>query len=274
MEIEYTKPNSTKKRRNDSDIRQLLKDTSTSFVKPLKNTKLNNSTKSDHLLNNTEKCFIYLSHCELQTESKTIAKTLERDKRTVEGFIRSVKATDSFAGSHSLKGRWKKGKSSLSKAHKRFINQWLQKGEINRARSAWIRLNQIRNLKKISYHPVQNYLKTLGEFVKPGFKTEISEKNKKERLKYCEKFLNYSFKKVLFSDESIFQLNGNNTKVFHFKGEKTPKITQLNPNAKIMVWAGISYYGKTSLHIIEKNVDADEYLKNNKKKEKRNDEYF
>ena len=78
--------------------------------------------------------------------------------------------------------------------------------------------------------------------MKPGFKSEVSERNKILRLRYCQKFQNYSFKKVLFTDEAIFQLNTNNFKIFHFKGQHPPKVPKLNPNYKIMVWAGVSYW--------------------------------
>ena len=258
MEIEYSKTRSSQNKRKYAAFLQVIGDET---KVPLKKSKLNNSQKPDHLLNLAEKSFIYLHKNILKTKPKVIAKTLQRDSRTVVGFIKAVEETDTFHGNHASKGRYRKGGSSLGSRHKDFLRQWLESGEINSVRGAWKKLNSIRNLKKVSYHPVKNYIKTLGGFVKPGFKSEISEKNKNNRLKYCEKFKNYSFKKVLWTDESIFQLNTNNTKVFHFKGQKPPKIAKLNPNSKIMVWAGVSYYGKTSLHIIEKNVDTDEYLK-------------
>jgi len=108
---------------------------------------------------------------------------------------------------------------------------------------------------------VKNYLGKLGMFVKPRFKTQLSENNRQKRVQYCERFGNFSFKKVLFTDESSFQLNTNTLKVFQFKGQKPPQLTKHNPNVKIMVWGGISYWGKTSLHVVEENLNGEGYLK-------------
>lgn len=259
MEIEYKKPMSSKKKRKHSAIQQVLNDPA--FQTPLKKTKRNNVEESEFLLNTAEKSFIYLHSNVLNTDSKTIARTLERDKRTVEGFIESVKDSGSFQGSHNKKGRWKKGGSKLQNRHKQLLRKWVEKNEVTSVRSAWLRLNKVRNLKKVSYHPVQNYLKTLGSFVKPTLKSDVSDENKRLRLRYCQKFRNYSFKKVLFTDESVFQLNSNNTKVFHFKGEKPPKGVKLNPNSKVMIWAGVSFYGKTSLHFITHKIKHNDYVK-------------
>jgi len=259
MEIEYTKPASSKMKRKNSAIREVLDNPI--FQTPLKKTKLNNSQESKHLLSNAEKSFIYLHNNILDTEPKRIAQTLDRDKRTVEGFIESVNSTGSFSGSHKKKGRWRKGEGKLQDAHKRLLRKWIEAQEVSSVRSAWLRLCKVRRLRKVSYNPVKTYISTLGGFIKPCLKSEVSDVNKRLRLKYCRRFLNYSFNKVLFTDESIFQLNSNNTKLFHFKGEKPPKAVKLNPNSKIMIWAGVSYYGKTSLHFITQKMKADGYLR-------------
>ena len=105
------------------------------------------------------------------------------------------------------------------------------------------------------------YLKRLGAFKKPCLNVDASETNKGKRLKYCLKYKNFNFKRVLFSDESLFQLNANNQRVFHLKGQLAPKKKKYNPNIKIMVWGAISYEAKTSLHIVRGNLNADNYLK-------------
>ena len=65
----------------------------------------------------------------------------------------------------------------------------------------------------------------------------------------------------MFSDESSFQLNSNNIKQFHVKGQKPPAKKKLNHNSKIMVWGCISYQGKVSLRIINDTLKTDGYLK-------------
>ena len=104
---------------------------------------------------------------------------------------------------------------------------------------------------------MRKFLKEFGNFVKPQLKSEISEKNREKRLQYCLSHKKFNFKKVLFTDESSFQLNCNNQKVFKLKGSKAPQKAKLNPNAKVMVWGGISYYGKTSLFIVKGKLKGD-----------------
>jgi len=183
-----------------------------------------------------------------------------RDKITVLSVIKNAKTNGTFSENHSSKGRWKKGQTKLENVHKKFLLRWLENNEITSVRKAWLRLSSIKNIKRVSYNPVKNYLSTLGFFMKPGFKSEVSEQNKILRLRYCQKYKNYSFKKVLFT-EAIFQLNTNNFKTFHFKGQRPPKVPKLNPNYKIMVWAGVFYWEKTSLHFVAKSLKADGYLK-------------
>ena len=105
------------------------------------------------------------------------------------------------------------------------------------------------------------FLQALGAFQKPLLKTELTRKNIQKRLNYCLKYRNFYWRKVLFSDESTFQLNCNNQKVFKLKDQKAPSIPRKNPNTKIMVWGGINYTGKTSLYFVNGNLNADNYKK-------------
>ena len=107
MKIQYTKTTSSKKRSRNSAMQQALE--GENFQTPLKKVKLNKLGSSEYSLNNAEKSFIYLYSHVFHSEPKAIANTLERDKRTVESFIKSVSSTESFTGNHNKKGRWKKG---------------------------------------------------------------------------------------------------------------------------------------------------------------------
>jgi len=94
-------------------------------------------------------------------------------------------------------------------------------------RQCVIRLNKVRNLPYASYKSVNTYIKSLGGFVRPKLKSIISEKNKTKRLAFCENRKEFNFKKVLFTDESCFQMNSNR-KAFRFKGQPPPELqTQL-----------------------------------------------
>ncbi len=56
---------------------------------------------------------------------------------------------------------------------------------------------------------------------------------------------------VLFTDESLFELNRNTTKVFKFARDAMPEIEKLSTWVRQMVWAGISWRGKTRIVFID-----------------------
>lgn len=270
MEIERTKNSkTTNKKRKHSEILFLFKESCPTHS--LKNRKLNpqllkNQPETFHL-SNIEKSYIFLQGV-VGTEPQEIASSVKRDLRSVKSFLSKINSPNPFTPQHDQKGRWKTGGTKLAERHKAFINRWAKEQTLKSAREAHQRLNRIQNLSPISYNPVRNYMKSLGEFKKPSLKVEVSPINKGKRLKYCFKHQNFNFQRVLFSDESIFQLNANNAKRFHLKGQKPPRKTKFNPNTKIMVWGGISYQGKTTLKVISGTLKSDGYLTILKEKRK------
>lgn len=182
--------------------------------------------------------------------SKQISKEIKSDKRVVRRLLFKAKNECILDSNHKGKGRWKKGETKLNLKQKMFIQKWLSSGEVNSSKQAWSRLTRIKNLPRVSLSCVNSYIKTLGAFVKPTLKTEVSQKNRIKRLNYCETHKDFDFRNVLFTDESSFQLNSNTIKVFHLKGEKKPHLKKLNPNHKVMIWGGISWTGKTDLFVI------------------------
>jgi len=161
---------------------------------------------------------------------------------------------------HFAKGRWKKGETKLTERHKKLLRSWFQAGTMHSVRQCWIKLNKVKSISRVSYHPVRRYLKTIGSFVRPKLKTLVLPTNRIKRLTYCEEKKEFNFRKVMFTDESSFQLNSNNIRAFRLKGNEPPKITKFNPNHKIMVCAGISYFGKTSLHFVQGKLNQTKYI--------------
>ena len=104
-------------------------------------------------------------------------------------------------------------------------------------------------------------MKSIGGFVKPLLKAEVSSTNLNKRIKYCTKYRTFNFKKILFSDESTFQINSNNFRAFKFKGQKRLIKVKKNPDYKVMVWAGVCYEGKTSLHFVTETLKNEGYWK-------------
>ena len=274
MEIEVRKPrkaSENSKRRHSAILSLCEKSQAPSLKKyKLNNHNLNTLPPDSYHLSNLQKSFIYLQGA-LGTHPKVIAKKVERDTRSITSFMINANSNsnDVFIPKNKKKGRWVKGGTKLTNRHKEFINTWIKAGNVKSARQVHLRLNTIQNLSPISYNPVRIYMKSLGEFKKASLEIDISQINKTKRLKYCVKYQNFNFRKVLFSDESLFQLNGNNEKQFYLKGQKVARKKKFNPNTKIMVWAAISYQGKTSLKIVSDTLKTDGYLKI--LKEKRNE---
>jgi len=235
------------------------------FHNPLKQLKAKNSQSNFYHLSNPEKASILLQGV-VGTEPQKIAVSINRDKRSIQNFLKEKDSPNVFESKNSKKGRWSKGTGKLTQNHKSYIYKWINDGTIRSSRDTYLRLNRIKKLPRISYHPVRLYLKKVGQFVKPTLKTEVTEVNKRKRLQYCIRRQNFNFKRTMFTDESSFQLNANNQKVFKLKGSKTPLKSKLNPNIKIMVWGGVSYLGKTSLTIIQGKLGGDEYHKLLKRK--------
>lgn len=226
----------------------------------MKQVKINPSDTSYSPLSDTEKSIAFLQ-TQLGAKSYQIATNLKRNTRTIKRFLHNVVGKGTFNPRHASKGRWPKGGGKLGPRHKEYLKRWLQNGSMHSARQCWIRLNKIKSLSPLSYKPVNRYLKTLGSFVRPKLKSNVSDKNKRDRIKYCQDFQQFNFRTVLFTDECSFQLNANNQRAFRFKGHPPPTATKYNPNFKIMVWAGISYQGKTSLHFVEGKLKHDGYIR-------------
>jgi len=255
MEIETSKAPRQKLKRHHSDLLMIDIEAFSTPVKSTKKVKLN----SCNLLSNTEKSYAYLLFKTGESNEKEISSKLKRDQRTVKSFLSKVSSQKSFDPNHKSKGRWKKGGGKLDSRHKAMLRNWINQGVLQSAKDGWRRLNKIKNLPFISYKPVNNYLKTLGAFVKPRLKSEVSEENKAERVRFCTKFKKFNFKRVLFCDESLFELNRNNQKVFRLKGSPPPTKIKYNPNSRVMVWGGVSFWGKTSIHFVEGTMKGKDY---------------
>lgn len=226
---------------------------------PLKKIKKNGLEVTQNSLSNTERSLAYLQS-KLGSRPHRIAATLNRNYSTINNFLTNVATQKTFAPRHYAKGRWKKNDTKLTERHKNLLKKWLRSGMMRSARQCWSRLNKVRSLIKVSYHPVNSYLKTVGSFVRPKLKTRVSPANRAKRLDYCRNYKDFNFHKVIFTDEFSFQIHSNNIRAFRFKGQPPTTTTKFNPNHKIMVWAGISYYGKTSLHFVQGRLNQTKYI--------------
>ena len=131
-------------------------------------------------------------------------------------FLIRANSLKSFESQHHQKGRFEKESTMLTERQKNLLEKWLKEGEIRSSNEAWIRLSKIKNMRKVSFNIVNNYIKSLGQWKNPALRTVLSFSNKEKRLNHCRKYLCRTFRNVLFTDESVFQLNANTLKYINF----------------------------------------------------------
>lgn len=85
----------------------------------------------------------------------------------------------------------------------------------------------------------------------------LTSKHIDARLAFCLKYRDFDWTKVVFSDESMFQMHPNSIKML---GKKRKILQKPKFSPKFMVWVGISVKGKTDLKICKKNMNSSEYI--------------
>lgn len=94
-----------------------------------------------------------------------------------------------------------------------------------------------------------------GKFVKEVSKPLLSEKHRANRLKWAKKHKNFDWNRVIFTDESTFQLYQSNRKVWQFPGRRKVYRTVKHPQ-KVHVWGCFSSLGFGKLLCFQRNLDA------------------
>ena len=86
---------------------------------------------------------------------------------------------------------------------------------------------------------------------------KITEKQRKDRLKFCKDRRNWTmteWSKVIFSDESPFELdaspNHQNDRIWAHNPAEVPNHERNKFPGKLMVWGGMSARGLTKLHVV------------------------
>jgi transposase/Fe2+ or Zn2+ uptake regulation protein len=87
----------------------------------------------------------------------------------------------------------------------------------------------------------------------------IRQANKEKRLTWAQENLDNSFSNVVWTDESMIQLENHRT--FSYRKVGAPPKPKQKPKHpyKVMVWAGISRYGATNICLINTSVDSAVY---------------
>ena len=123
----------------------------------------------------------------------------------------------------------------------------------------------------VSERTVRRYWRnTLGlKAYKIRVRPKLTEKQRAQRLQFCKERKNWTveeWKRVLFSDESPFQLfhhpNRQNERVWAKNPAEVPKAFSVKFPPKLMVWGMMSYEGLSQLHVIPQktSVNAEYYV--------------
>ena len=108
MEIEITKFKVLVGKRQHKQLGSICPQASSKKVKT------SNHKNINYHLSNWEKAFIFL-HDDPGSSPRTIANTINRDKRSIEGFIKNKDSPNAFSHQHEKKGRWPKGEGKQQK---------------------------------------------------------------------------------------------------------------------------------------------------------------
>lgn len=79
------------------------------------------------------------------------------------------------------------------------------------------------------------------------------------RLAFANAHVNDDFHHVVFSDEKLFVLSKTGTVHYIKKGEPIPTREVDDPKASLMIWGGVWWSNKTSLHTCSKTINAPYY---------------
>ncbi len=142
--------------------------------------------------------------------------------------------------------------------------------EISRTIGQYIRRDTSIPLKnianKISQKGVQLHFSTISKHLTSiGYKKNLpratpmlTQKHKENRVEWAKKHLNYNWKKVLFTDETAFQLFRNT--IQHWYKNKRPVRRIPKDRTKIFAWAGFCMKGTTSLFCFQTIMTGNFYV--------------
>lgn len=203
---------------------------------------------------------LVIHHSQQGKVSREIADLLQIDKSTVNRIINKFKTTNSLKDK-PRSGRPRKTTARTDKIIKR-------KSVADPRKTAVDIANELRdeNLADVSRSTVSRRLKEVGLIGRIGVKKPlIKPKNKKIRLEFAKKYQHWTeadWRKVLFSDESKFNLFGSDGKKYvrRPQGQRYNSRYQI-PTVKhggghIMVWGAFSSAGVGPLVRIEGTMDA------------------
>ncbi|GET03812.1 hypothetical protein GLOIN_2v1482460 [Rhizophagus clarus] len=111
---------------------------------------------------------------------------------------------------------------------------------------------------EISVWSIRRELKNLGFVsVRPRKVPLLTQKAKENRLSWARDYVNYNWKKVVFSDETTIQMFCNT--ISAWSRDAKPIVPMVKHPFKVHVWGAISVKGKIGMHMFIENLDRHLY---------------
>ena len=117
---------------------------------------------------------------------------------------------------------------------------------------------------EVSVSTVRRWVKKEGYHATTSVvKKAMTHSQKDARLKWAKEYRTNRQRNMIFTDESIFDSTGYAQSTWIQRGEDRPVQNRPNPPKSVQIWAGISWAGKTKLHVFDHGVktNADIYCR-------------
>lgn len=190
--------------------------------------------------------------CDQGCSNREIARKINRSECVVRNFLKK--------GQNYGVRKPTKGNSKLTKREKNKIKHEATRNKLN--------ATQIKNklgLSVTSKH-VQHILRTDGniKWKKPLCKPMLKQHHKEARLNFARKHMNWTheWKKVIFSDEKKFNLDGPDSYSCYWHDMRSTDIRMSKRNfggGSVMVWAAFSAVGKASICFVPTKMNSTTY---------------
>jgi transposase len=149
-------------------------------------------------------------------------------------------------------------KRLITKGHSQAIGQYLRRNNELTAKGISTKIEYERGL-KVSDSTINRHLKKLNyKSVLPTGTPMLTEYHKQLRVEWAKKHKGMNWNRVIFSDESSFQLFRNTIKRWSKNWKKEKKCVPKN-RQKIHCWGGFSIKGLIGIHTFKRIMDGPYY---------------
>lgn len=183
---------------------------------------------------------------ELHTRTKVPLSTIYEN-------IKKLKKNNSL---EHLGGNGRPGK--ITKEAAILLGQYIRRDPTISTRTLAIKL--LEKGINVSYRTIARHLSSIGYKKNlPKATPMLTEVHKQKRVEWAQKYRNKHWNRVLFSDETAFQLFRNTVERWY--KDVLPIRPMPKDRRKIFAWGGFCVMGKTSLFCFRQTMDAELYVK-------------